>query len=217
LAAFSVAAGRFLRFPIGDRRGTRMRASASERPVTRAQALQARANSSGVAPASPQVAYRALLERCIGRPRARPKKVGRIFGPRRGLRLPAWPRLGHNFANDLAVSIDERHSPLRFIAAERLRGRVKRRARGGMSGWPPKKLSRAPHGCADYCIGRSRPRQNSEDVNRERPHTFRPLEPNKMPPRGCHWGVVFVVGGRRLLHNFFRCARGRAGLLGMLC
>src|SRR6516164_5845057 len=65
----------------------------------------------------------------IGRP---PKKVGRIFGPRRGLRLPAWPRLGHNFANDLAVSIDERHSPLRFIAAERLRGRVKRRARGGL-------------------------------------------------------------------------------------
>src|SRR5262249_54431500 len=63
------------------------------------------------------------------------EKVGRIFGPRRGLRLPAWPRLGHNFANDLAVSIDERHSPLRFIAAERLRGRVKRRARGGMSGW----------------------------------------------------------------------------------
>src|SRR5262249_28250964 len=30
-------------------------------------------DSSGVAPASPQVAYRALLERCIGRP---PKKVG---------------------------------------------------------------------------------------------------------------------------------------------
>src|SRR5262249_14287530 len=71
---------------------------------TRAQALQTRL-SSGVAPASPQVAYRALLERCIGRP---PKKVGRIFGPRRGLRLPAWPRLGHNFANDLAVSIDVR-------------------------------------------------------------------------------------------------------------
>src|SRR5262245_58384980 len=96
---------------------------------TRAQALQTRVNSSGVAPASPRAAYRALLERCIGRP---PKKVGRIFGPRRGLRLPAWPRLGHNFANDLAVSIDERHSPLRFIAAERLRGRVKRRARGGL-------------------------------------------------------------------------------------
>src|SRR5262249_50978325 len=35
-------------------------------------------DSSGVAPASPRVAYRALLERCIGRP---PKKVGRIFGP----------------------------------------------------------------------------------------------------------------------------------------
>src|SRR5262252_9596004 len=73
-----------------------------------------------------------LARKGIGRPRARPKKVGRIFGPRRGLRLPAWPRLGHNFANDLAVSIDERHSPLRFIAAERLRGRVKRRARGGL-------------------------------------------------------------------------------------
>src|SRR5262249_9344038 len=51
---------------------------------------QTRVNSSGVAPASPRAAYRALLERCIGRP---PKKVGRIFGPRRGLRLPAWPRL----------------------------------------------------------------------------------------------------------------------------
>jgi hypothetical protein len=31
LAAFSAAAGRFLPFPIGDRRGTRMRASASKR------------------------------------------------------------------------------------------------------------------------------------------------------------------------------------------
>ena len=40
-----------------------MRASASERPVTRAQALQTRANSSGVAPASTQAAYRALLEK----------------------------------------------------------------------------------------------------------------------------------------------------------
>ena len=125
LAAFSAAAGRFLRFPIGDRRGTRMRASASKRPVTRAQALtNATLAAAGLlhrrSPTAP------CLERCIGRP---PKKVGRIFGPRRGLRLPAWPRLGHNFANDLAVSIDERHSPLRFIAAERLRGRVKRRAR----------------------------------------------------------------------------------------
>src|SRR5262249_17919044 len=129
LAAFSATAGRFLRIPIGDRRCNETRASASKRPGTRAQALQTRVNSSGVAPASPRAAYRALLERCIGRP---PKEVGRIFGPRRGLRLPAWPRLGHNFANDLAVSIDERHSPLRFIAAERLRGRVKRRARGGL-------------------------------------------------------------------------------------
>src|SRR5262245_38387196 len=31
------------------------------------------------------------------------------------------------------------------------------------------KFSRAPHGCADYCIGRSRPRQNSEDANSGRP------------------------------------------------
>src|SRR5262249_59603534 len=109
-----------------------------------------------------------------------------------GLRLPAWPRLGHNFANDLAVSIDERHSPLRFIAAERLRGRVKRRARGGMSGWPPKKLSRGPHGCADYCNGRSRPRQESRGANRERPPPFRPLEPNKIRPRGLRWSVALV-------------------------
>src|SRR5262249_59352561 len=39
LAAFSAAGGRFLQFPIGDRRGTRMRASVSKRPVTRTQAL----------------------------------------------------------------------------------------------------------------------------------------------------------------------------------
>src|SRR5262245_66544045 len=39
LAAFSVLGGGFLLFPIGDRRCTRMRASASKRPVTRAQAL----------------------------------------------------------------------------------------------------------------------------------------------------------------------------------
>src|SRR5262245_28698542 len=128
LAAFSAAAGRFLQFPIGDRRCNRTRASVGNAGGNARPSLDKR-DSSGVAPASPQVAYRALLERCIGRP---PKKVGRIFGPRRGLRLPAWPRLGHNFANDLAVSIDERHSPLRFIAAERLRGRVKRRARGGV-------------------------------------------------------------------------------------
>src|SRR5262249_6198787 len=71
--AFSAAAGRFLRFPIGDRRGTRMRASASKRPVTRAQVYKR--DSSGVAPASPQVAFTAS-------PRARPKKSWRIFGPR---------------------------------------------------------------------------------------------------------------------------------------
>ena len=57
LAAFSALGGGFERAP---------------KPYKR--------DSSGVAPASPQVAYRALLERCIGRP---PKKVGRIFGPRR--------------------------------------------------------------------------------------------------------------------------------------
>src|SRR5262249_60387822 len=34
--------------------------------------------------------------------------------------LGAWPRLGHNFANALAVSIDERHWPLRFIAVAKL-------------------------------------------------------------------------------------------------
>src|SRR5262249_13337445 len=39
LAAFSAAAARFLLFPFGDRRCNRTRASASKRPVTRAQAL----------------------------------------------------------------------------------------------------------------------------------------------------------------------------------
>ena len=63
MAAFLTAACRFLQFPIGDRRCNRTRASASKRPVTRAQALQTRANSSGVAPASTQAAYRALLEK----------------------------------------------------------------------------------------------------------------------------------------------------------
>src|SRR6516164_11271489 len=71
LAAFSAAAGRFLRFPIGDRRGTRMRASASKRPVTRAQALtNATLAAAGLlhrrSPTAP------CLERCIGRP---PKKL----------------------------------------------------------------------------------------------------------------------------------------------
>src|SRR5262249_39597201 len=57
LAAFSAAAGRFLRFPIGDRRGTRMRASASKRPVTRAQALT-NATLAASRLLHPQVAYR---------------------------------------------------------------------------------------------------------------------------------------------------------------
>src|SRR5262249_29513456 len=38
LAAFSALGGGFLRFPIGDRRCNRTRASASKRPATRAQA-----------------------------------------------------------------------------------------------------------------------------------------------------------------------------------
>src|SRR6516162_9869585 len=54
---------------------------------TRAQALQTRANSSGVAPASPQAAYRALLERGGSREPADRGGVDGI-GPRRiGLRL----------------------------------------------------------------------------------------------------------------------------------
>src|SRR6516165_9263852 len=64
-----------------------MRASASKRPVTRAQALtNATLAAAGLlhrrSPTAP------CLERCIGRP---PKKVGRIFGPRRGLRLQRGP------------------------------------------------------------------------------------------------------------------------------
>src|SRR5262249_54133213 len=53
------------------------------------------------------------------------------FRPSAGAAAPRLAPARHNFANDLAVGIDARHSPLRFIAAERLRGRVKRRARGG--------------------------------------------------------------------------------------
>ena len=54
---------------------------------TRAQSLQTRANSSGVAPASPQVAYRALLERAGSREPADRGGVDGI-GPRHiGLRL----------------------------------------------------------------------------------------------------------------------------------
>jgi hypothetical protein len=54
---------------------------------TRAQALQTRANSSGVAPASPQAAYRALLERAGSREPADRGGVDGI-GPRHiGLRL----------------------------------------------------------------------------------------------------------------------------------
>jgi len=62
---------------------------------TRAQVYKR--DSSGVAPASPQVAYRALLERCIGRP---PKKVGRIFGPRQGA-----PRHSRTFRSTTAAAM----------------------------------------------------------------------------------------------------------------
>src|SRR5262249_41608974 len=82
---FLAAAGRFLRFPIGNRRGARMRASASKRPVTRAQVYKR--DSSGVAPASPQIAYRALLDRAGSREPADRGGVDGI-GPRHiGLRL----------------------------------------------------------------------------------------------------------------------------------
>ena len=65
LAAFSALGGGFLRFPLDDR-------SASECARTPASAGNARASldkrdSSGVAPASPQVADRALLERAGSR------------------------------------------------------------------------------------------------------------------------------------------------------
>src|SRR5262249_25941106 len=126
LAAFSAAAGRFLQFPFGDRRCNRTRASVGN------AGGNARPNLTNATLAASRLLHRrSPTAPCSkGALAAHRKKVGPIFGPRRGLRLPAWPRLGHNFANDLAVSIDERHSPLRFIAAER--GRVKRRARGGL-------------------------------------------------------------------------------------
>jgi len=58
-----------------------------KRPGTRAQALQTRANSSGVVPASSQVAYRALLERAGSREQADRRGIDGI-GPRHiGLRL----------------------------------------------------------------------------------------------------------------------------------
>ena len=58
-AAFLAAVGRFLRFPIGDRRGTRMRASAGKRPVTRAQAL-----TNATLAASPLLHRRSPTARC---------------------------------------------------------------------------------------------------------------------------------------------------------
>src|SRR5262249_28365116 len=82
LAAFSAAAGRFLRFPIGDRRRNRTRASASKRPVTRAQALT-----------NPTLAASRLLHRRspTASPRARPKKVGAFLaGPFPQHNLPFW-------------------------------------------------------------------------------------------------------------------------------
>src|SRR5215471_16137541 len=61
LAAFSALGGRFLGAATERARALAMPAG------TRAQALQPRANSSGVAPASPRAAYRALLERALSR------------------------------------------------------------------------------------------------------------------------------------------------------
>src|SRR5262245_54866779 len=60
LAAFSALGGGFLRFPIGDRRCNRTRASVG--------------NAGGT----------------CARKRARPKKVSRIFGPRRWISAVRW-------------------------------------------------------------------------------------------------------------------------------
>src|SRR5262249_8822478 len=54
------------------------------------------------------------------------------------------------------------------------------------------KLSRAPHGCADYCMGRSRPRQNSEDANSGHPAGWmRCSKGQKSALAGDHWPDIF--------------------------
>src|SRR5262249_36465315 len=114
LAAFLAAAGRFLQFPIGDRRCNRTRASASKRPVTRAQALQTRVNSSGVAPASPQVAY------CV-HPRARPKKSWPHFRPsgppRTGEGRKRAKERGVRFGRPRKMTPHQRQEALQCLAA----------------------------------------------------------------------------------------------------
>src|SRR5262245_41442765 len=82
---------------------------------TRAQALHTRANSSGVAPASPQAAYRALLERAGSREPADRGGVDGI-GPRHiGLQIlsHAWRRGGGTAARGvgtgLSVATDHDH------------------------------------------------------------------------------------------------------------
>src|SRR5262249_45625086 len=73
------------RFPIGDRRGTPMR-ERQQAPGNARPSLDKR-DSSGGAPASPQVAYRALLERAGSRKPADRGGVDGIGPPHIGLRL----------------------------------------------------------------------------------------------------------------------------------
>src|SRR5262249_14155822 len=67
LAAFSATASRFLQFPIGDRRCNRTRASVGNAGGNARPSLDKR-DSSGVAPASPQVAFTASPRDGVGPP-----------------------------------------------------------------------------------------------------------------------------------------------------
>src|SRR5215813_13787164 len=85
LAAFSALGGRFLQFPIGDRRCNRTRASVGNAGGNARPSL-----TNATLAASRLLCAGALSGGLV---------AGLDVGPRRGLWLPAWPRLGHNFAN----------------------------------------------------------------------------------------------------------------------
>src|SRR5262249_50571318 len=93
LAAYSALGGKFLRFPIMPADGTLAALTPAE--ISAPSRVQRQLTKDCTPPQQKQLSFpRAAL--ALDR-----KKLAAFSALGGGLRLPAWPRLGHNFANDL--------------------------------------------------------------------------------------------------------------------
>ena len=103
LAAFSALGGGFLQFPIGDRRCKRTRASVSN------AGGNARPSLTNATLAASRLLHRRCLPRLARKVHWPPtEKSWPHFRPSAGTAAPSVAPARHNFANDLAVSIDGR-------------------------------------------------------------------------------------------------------------